>query len=215
MIFREFPEWKSHRTLRWLSRWYRKWWEMQQVQWNSGWQEKCYRERTERTKSTIHSSQLISRESEICILNIITCDSIWSTGEDLPPSERFQWSEWTESECSPHHRTKWWMWNRMAATIRIRAVWAREYSKWQIRRRLKLLKLPNRCKGSTRKVDIQNMAIDKCLITGCIQWIQTLRLNRSTIFKNTKFVNNVATEIRSDEFFSDNVEPVMLNTVVT
>lgn len=72
-------------------------------------------------------------------------------GEDLPPLEKFQWSEWTESECSPHHRTKWWVWNRMAATIRIQAVWAREHSKWRIRRRLKLLKLPNRCKGSTRK----------------------------------------------------------------
>lgn len=41
--------------------------------------------------------------------------------------------------------------------------------------------------------------------------IHTLRLNRSTIFKKVTFAANVTIEIRIDESFSVNDDPVSLN----
>lgn len=43
----------------------------------------------------------------------------------------------------------------------------------------------------------------------------TFRLNLSTKFRNTKLVNSVVMEMRSDEFFSESVEPVLSKMSVT
>lgn len=46
-------------------------------------------------------------------------------------------------------------------------------------------------------------------------FVQTFRLMRSTMPKNTKFVDKVANEIKIDDVFSENDDPVLLNMSVT
>lgn len=45
--------------------------------------------------------------------------------------------------------------------------------------------------------------------------VRTFLLNRSTMYKNTRLPTKVVTEIKSDELFSDNDDPVLLNISVT